>query len=266
MDLISVIVPVYKAEKYLPLCLDSLLAQTYQNLQIILVDDGSPDECPLICDRYASKDGRIQVLHQSNRGISAARNAGLEVAKGSYIGFVDSDDWVEPDMFEALVALSRKYDAPIAMCGYEINEERSLDPIVHEGVYQTYDALEHIIKAGLFNGYLWNKLFYASLFHNLRFDENILYCEDLLACVQCFMQVESISYSSRPYYHYRMSENSLTRRLTMGTLTSFQAREQIISYCLLRYPQLKKHITQTRYPTCCIGLIMKRISAQSIDY
>lgn len=229
-ELISIIVPIYKSEKYLSLCLDSLLAQTYQNLQIILVDDGSPDGSPNICDLYAKKDKRIQIIHQSNLGISAARNAGLDIATGDYIGFVDSDDWVEPEMFEALISLAKKYNTQIAMCGYKVDtEKRFIDEKGQEGVYHTFDALEHIIKLGEFNGYLWNKLFDASLFRGLRFESNISYCEDLLICVQCFMHVDTISFSTYPYYHYCPNENSLTKKLTKATLTAFQAREKIIS-------------------------------------
>ena len=113
---ISVIVPVYKVEPYLRKCLDSIINQTYRNLQIILVDDGSPDNCGAICDEYASKDSRIEVIHQENGGVSAARNAGLKLAAGDYIGWVDSDDWIEPDMYAYMLENMQKYEADIAVC------------------------------------------------------------------------------------------------------------------------------------------------------
>ncbi len=106
---VSVIVPIYKTEKYLRRCVDSILAQTYGNLEVILVDDGSPDHCPEICDDYARQDDRVKVIHQINQGVSAARNAGIKAATGGWIQFVDSDDWLEPDYTEKLIETTRKW-------------------------------------------------------------------------------------------------------------------------------------------------------------
>ena len=119
---VSVIVPVYKVAAYLPRCVDSILAQTWRNLEIILVDDGSPDECGSICDVYAEKDPRIRVIHKENGGLSSARNAGLDTASGEYIGFVDSDDWIEPEMYARMLALMEKYDAKMVCAGrYDVD-------------------------------------------------------------------------------------------------------------------------------------------------
>ncbi len=115
--MISVFVPVYRVENYLEKCLDSITGQTYTDLEILLIDDGSPDRCGEICDRYADVDHRIQVFHTENHGLSSARNLGLEHAKGEYIGFVDSDDWIEPDMFARLLAAIEDNNADIAVCG-----------------------------------------------------------------------------------------------------------------------------------------------------
>ena len=116
--MISIIIPVYKTEPYLRKCVDSVLAQTYTNLEVILVDDGSPDDCGKICDEYAAKDSRVKVIHKENGGLSSARNCGLDVATGKYIGFVDSDDWIDPDMYETLLGLLLRYDADIAEGSY----------------------------------------------------------------------------------------------------------------------------------------------------
>ena len=113
MSVVSIIVPIYRAEKYLNKCVQSIVDQTYKNLEIILVDDGSPDNCPAICDAWAKKDSRIRVIHQRNGGFSAARNAGLDAATGTYIQFVDSDDWIEPNMVEALVIYAQQTHADI---------------------------------------------------------------------------------------------------------------------------------------------------------
>lgn len=231
-DLISIIVPIYKAERYLSNCIDSILSQSYQNIQIILVDDGSPDSCPSICDRYAENEERIKVIHQANQGVSIARNIGLNMAKGSsYIGFVDSDDWVEPNMFETLLSLIKRYGAQIAMCGYMLDSDTNIlrDGVAVEGVYNKIEALEHIIKVGKFNGFLCNKLFKASFFDDIKLQEDIFYCEDLLASVQCFLKADRVAYTMQPYYHYRVVDDSLTKKLTMNTLTSFKARDTIIS-------------------------------------
>ena len=118
LPLISVIVPVYKVEKYLNQCIESVLAQTYQNLEIILVDDGSPDRSGEICEEYAKKDTRIRVLHKSNGGLSTARNTGLQIISGAYIAFLDSDDYLAPDMYETLYRELIENDADIAVCGF----------------------------------------------------------------------------------------------------------------------------------------------------
>ena len=123
--LISVIIPVYKVEKYLDRCLESIVNQTYKNLEIILIDDGSPDNCPAICDEYAQKDSRIKVIHKANGGVSSARNKGIDVATGDYIGFVDSDDWIEPDMYETLIKNAEQYNSDISRCSYVISESMS---------------------------------------------------------------------------------------------------------------------------------------------
>lgn len=126
MDKISVIVPVYKTEQYLNRCVQSITDQTYKNLEIILVDDGSPDNCPEMCDQWAKKDERIKVIHKRNGGISSARNAGLDSATGDYIMFADSDDWMEPDMAEFLYRLIVKYDADISRCGFYFDDNGTL--------------------------------------------------------------------------------------------------------------------------------------------
>jgi glycosyltransferase involved in cell wall biosynthesis len=186
-SLISVIVPVYKVEKYLPQCVDSILAQTYRNLEIILVDDGSPDSCPKICDEYAKKDGRVRVIHQKNAGVSAARNAGLDCAQGEYIGFVDWDDWIDAAMFQRLLALLKTYHTSIAICSFtqyihSRNEnkvlERSPKRQIPKGVVTSDEAIQKIILSvdPVFCGSLCNKLFSADLFNSpplIRLDQRI---------------------------------------------------------------------------------------------
>lgn len=118
--LISVIVPVYNVEQYIHQCVDSILSQTYKNLEIILVDDGSPDNCPAICDGYARNDDRVKIIHQENGGLSAARNSALDLCTGEYIAFVDSDDWIESNAYEEMMSEMQKKDLDVVFCGVNV--------------------------------------------------------------------------------------------------------------------------------------------------
>lgn len=130
--MLSIIVPVYDVERYLPKCIDSVLAQTFTDFELILVEDGSPDNCPALCDAAATKDARIRVIHQKNGGLSAARNAGLDAARGAWIGFVDSDDYIAPEMYEALYKAVQSTGADLALCDYaEVDETGALCPPMH---------------------------------------------------------------------------------------------------------------------------------------
>ena len=146
--------------------MDSIINQTYRNLQIILVDDGSPDNCGAICDEYASKDSRIEVIHQENGGVSAARNAGLKLAAGDYIGWVDSDDWIEPDMYAYMLENMQKYEADIAVCSrLECFKERKRFKGWHQIVLLDMEqALERLLQSDEMNNLLWDKLWRKDLF------------------------------------------------------------------------------------------------------
>ncbi|MCR5522214.1 MAG: glycosyltransferase [Clostridia bacterium] len=180
MDLITVIVPVYKVEKYLRRCVDSILAQTYTNLEIILVDDGSPDNCGKICDEYAENDSRIKVIHQKNGGLSAARNAGLDIATGDYIGFVDSDDYIERDMYESLYISATRNDADISSCNFiKVDENGNTVKTEKQPAFLILDnmkALEMLQSDYDLNFVIvCNKLFKSHLFDNIRFPLNRYY-------------------------------------------------------------------------------------------
>ena len=174
--LISVIVPIYKVEKYLTICVDSLLHQSYGNLEIILVDDGSPDECPAICDQYQNKDNRIKVIHKKNGGLSDARNAGLDIAQGEYVAFVDSDDFIDEDYICKLYDALQQNRASIAVCGIQIIDESNK---VTEQIYVTQDKKQElytgreIIKKELQGEWVfvtaWGALYDAKIFKELRF-------------------------------------------------------------------------------------------------
>ena len=164
-DLISIIVPVYNVEKYIKKCIDSIINQTYKNLEIILVDDGSPDNCGKICDEYAEKDKRIKVIHKENGGLSDARNAGIKIARGCYIGFVDSDDWIDKNMYEKLYKTLKEKDADIACCKL-IRYKNTIEKISKkfDGRIVEYDQRQYIKKFFKIDSqecvyYAWNKLY-----------------------------------------------------------------------------------------------------------
>lgn len=203
--LISVIIPVYKAEKYLPACLDSVLGQTYRNLEVILVDDGSPDNSGAVCDAYAAKDARVRVIHQKNGGPSAARNAGLDAAKGVYIGFADADDYIDPDMYRSLYERLRVAGADIVQCRHRDTLEDgsllSVTPNVEDGVLDRESALK-----GLFSGPVqfvnWDKLYRRELFGELRFDARFPICEDMFLNYQLLKKSGRVALMRDAYYTY----------------------------------------------------------------
>ena len=188
MKLISVIVPVYNGEKYLRACLDSILASDYEDLQIIVVDDGSKDTSPEICDDYAEKDHRVQVIHQANGGLVAARNAGLRVAKGQYISFVDADDMIAPCFYTKMVAAIEEQDGDIAACEYSNDAEKVLayqGKETRKTVLKTFDEQLAVLtnapsvrKHTWTSCYVWNKLYRAKKITE-PFQKECLMCEDL---------------------------------------------------------------------------------------
>ena len=172
---ISVIVPVYKVERFLPACIDSLLAQTFADFELILVDDGSPDGCPVLCDAAAEKDNRVRVLHKPNGGVSTARNAGLDMARGKWIAFVDSDDSVQPDYLEKMYTAARAVGADIALCGGQcVDEEGRVigpgEPRITDEVMDREEALRRLVTPE--DQVPWNKLYRRELCDGLRYPES----------------------------------------------------------------------------------------------
>ena len=212
-DLISVIIPVYNVEKYLDKCLDSLVNQTYKDLEIILVDDGSPDNCPAMCDGWAKKDNRIKVVHKENGGLSSARNAGLDIALGEFVAFVDSDDWVDLNTFEAaykMISLGN-YDLSIFSLLPEYGTETEQYIIRYDTNYcDRKELFGLILDADYVCGYVCNKMFKRTLIGDLRFDESLLSCEDIDFCTKYASKCENAVYTTAKFYHYRQRNNSMT--------------------------------------------------------
>ena len=217
--MISVIVPVYKVESYLHQCLDGILGQTYRDLEILLIDDGSPDRCGEICEEYAKKDSRIRVFHTENQGLSAARNLGLREAKGEYIGFVDSDDWIEPDMYEILLRRIEETGTDISASGVR-NEYRnnSFQYSVSNNAYVGPEAIRALIL-DLSNG-VWNKLYRRDCWTDIRFPEKHVF-EDVATMYKVVLKAESLSCVPESLYHYRMRESSIIHSHSMSNLMDY---------------------------------------------
>ena len=214
---ISVIIPIYRVEPYLRKCVESVLAQTYQNLEIILVDDGSPDNCGAICDVFAAKDSRVRVIHQKNSGVSAARNAGLAAAGGEWIGWVDSDDWIEPKMFEMLLRAVQETGADISVCGhwdeYRNRTEPSGWPV--RQIMNTEQALGELLENGRMKNLLWDRLFHRTLFDNIPFPEGRTY-EDIAVMHWLFLRAQKVVCLPERLYHYRQREGSIVDDVSLG--------------------------------------------------
>ena len=217
--LISIIVPVYNVEKYLDKCIESILNQTYKNLEIILVDDGSKDNCPKICDDYAVKDNRIKVIHKINGGLSSARNEGLKVTNGDYISFVDSDDFIEKEMLYKLLHTLEKNDSDIAICGYNAVDEEGVvleklklldknhEEIIISKVESQNDYFEKKNKRGIYT-VAWNKLYKKELFLNKAFPEGRLH-EDEALTFKLLYEAKKIVYLNEALYNYLIRNNSI---------------------------------------------------------
>jgi len=204
--LVSVIVAVYNIEEYLPRCVDSILAQTYGKLEIILVDDGSKDRSGSICDDYAGKDPRVRVIHKKNGGLSDARNAGMDVASGEYIGFVDGDDWIEPDMYRAMYHACEKEKAQVAACRYkQITKSGVIDGSAGNSVSLSRDKALEIYVCGderyLIYNSVWSKLFARELVEDMRFPVG-KNSEDIMFTTKAFCRMERLAYLDEAYYNY----------------------------------------------------------------
>ena len=227
MEKISVIVPVFKTEKYLNRCIKSIVNQTYKNLEIILVDDGSTDNCPKICDDWSNKDDRIVVIHKKNGGVSSARNIGINHSNGKYISFVDSDDYIDQDMLSKLVNCLKEKKSDISICNYYPNtfDFFELDKKIKIDVF--YNML---FDKKYYRGYLWNKLYRSDIIKNnqLFFDDNICICEDLLFnCKYALHCCNASVVNEKLYYYNDDSDSALNSPLTEKYLTVLDAYDKI---------------------------------------
>lgn len=248
--MISVVVPVYRVEKYLPQCVESLINQTYRNLEIILIDDGSPDLCPQICDEYSQRDARIVVIHQQNGGVSSARNAGLKIAQGEYVGFVDPDDWVAPRTYEAMLDASEKNGAELTICGYEycdddgtVDKTRSYKRRPTEILTQK-ETMKRMsdIPPSLRHG-VWNKLFRKDVIGEAKFREDLRASEDVWFLAEYLLKTHSVACVHEPFYFNRVRKGSATHGglSILDLAKSFQAHAFMHQSFTALYPELKSY-------------------------
>ena len=245
-ELISIIVPVYKVEKYLEKCVKSILKQTYTNLEIILVDDGSPDKCGQLCDELAKVDNRIKVYHKENGGLSDARNYGVERANGEYIGFVDSDDYIHESMYEKLYEAIKKSGTLIVECGLTRVYKNTLRP--H---YEGEDYFLILDKQGYLKEYLenrrlygsaWCKLIHKDLAKKIKFPIGKIY-EDAFYTLELLNNVEKYTLISGNYYYYYIRENSITTRpFSSKDMDYIEIMEKIRDYTLSNFPIYKEKL------------------------
>jgi glycosyltransferase involved in cell wall biosynthesis len=228
--LISVIVPVYNTEKYLGDCIDSIVKQTYPNIEIILVDDGSTDSSGRICDKWEQLHANIVCIHQTNAGVSTARNAGLDKASGEYIIFCDADDMMLPDMIVRLYDIVTTYKADMGVCSYTQTYPSNLEADTSDSyevdIIDNSNMRQKVIYER--NGYLWNKIFRSDILHSMRFDTNLAYMEDALFVHQYLMKISKVACTSKPLYMHRDNPDGIMKVvLSDKKLTLMVADERI---------------------------------------
>lgn len=240
---LSIVVPIYKVEQFLNKCVESILAQTFTDFELILVDDGSPDGCGQMCDDWAQKDVRIRVVHKENGGLSDARNAGIDIAQGDYIGLVDSDDYIKPDMFEVLVGNLEANNADISMCGYAdvyadgIRKE-SRDRKVY--VWDQQEAIHQILMGKLLSVHAWVKLYKRELFEHVRYPKGKI-SEDAYIIMDLLDQVETAVFTPYSAYYYVHRGDSInTSKYREIDLTRIEAHEKNYKYVCRNVPQYQK--------------------------
>lgn len=252
--LISVIVPVYKVEKYLDRCVLSIVNQTYKNLEIILVDDGSPDACPAMCDRWAEKDSRIKVVHKENGGVSDARNVGMSVARGEYIGFVDSDDYVSFDMYESLLCNLEENGSDISCCGIKMVWDDGKESIMTsdgEFVFDNLQALKSLITEDRLKQVVWNRLYKRETVAGVLFPTGKRH-EDVFWNYKAISRANKVSGFEKVCYCYFQNDSGfMGGKYSSDRLYAIEAYEEIDDFVDKYYPSLSA-IVKAKLLGCCL--------------
>lgn len=266
--LISVIVPVYNAEQYLARCVDSIVNQTYANLEIILVDDGAKDSSGAICEEYAGKDSRIRVVHKENGGLSSARNAGIDIAAGEYFGFVDSDDWIEPETYETMLTLAVKHDAQMVCAGrYDVDAE-TMEKTVglcprHEEVISGIEMLGRVFVWDNCDSSSCDKLFHRSLYDGLRYPLGVV-SEDVALFPYTAERAERVAMCDRPLYNYCHRGGSITTSTVSDKSFHFgEHTAKIYDYICRNHPQIQEQAHRLRVSGLLTSLLSCELAESS---
>ena len=271
--MISVIVPVYGVEKYLPKCIESLVKQTFKDIEIVLIDDGSPDSCGKICDDYAENYEQLVVIHQVNQGVSVARNAGLKISKGEYIGFVDPDDWIAPEMYESMHSAMKETNAELCICGYDYYDEhgkvdenrryntKENETITQKEVMYRFSDMPPTIRHGVVN-----KLFKKELLQEQKFKEGLHSSEDVLFLNEYVQKIKSAVIIHQPYYKNLVRCGSATHGgLKIENLAdSFAAHYQMYTDTVNTYPELKNHSLAFLLDVCALKYTESKKKAEDL--
>lgn len=266
---LTIIIPVYNVQKFLSKCIESVLCQTYANFEVILIDDGSTDGSEKICDEYREKDQRVKVIHQQNAGVSNARNCGIRLAKGTYIAFVDGDDWIEKDMYEILMADLLLTGSDIAVGSYTKEYGDKKKTFSSQGkklILDQEDAIKEMLRKNLYSWELCDKVYKKFLFENLYLDESISHGEDLLMNWYIFNIAKKIIYHPIYKYHYIERQNSActsdfsTNKLTFVKSTEKVYRESIKSSSIIQ------KITFGLYLTSILHMCLRMLQSNPDKY
>lgn len=257
---LSIIIPVYKTEKYLKKCIESILNQTFKEYELILIDDGSPDNCGNICDEYAQKDNRINVIHKKNGGVSSARNSGLDIAKGNYITFVDSDDTVEKNTYQENICILSEHPQidvlqyPIAYhkCNNDIHTETFVQQIIADSNNICFYWFGHPHM----KGYACNKIYKKNIFSTNRFPESILYTEDLFTLINIGKEIQNLYISNIGQYDYYLRDNSLSSSTTIVTFRHYRDYLYVLMHGLKKFYGTNNQCSYIFY-SACISLLLQ---------
>lgn len=267
-DLISVVIPVYKVENYIEDCLNSVINQTYKKLEIILVDDGSPDKCGEICSQYKELDNRIKVIHKKNGGLSDARNKGIELATGKYIMFIDSDDFVEMKIIEKLYNVMVENDLDIVCCNnyyyHNENSKKVANFVTNNFSFTKDEAFKRLVDDKEIKSVAWGKLFKKEYFNNVRFPFGKLF-EDISTTYKVFDLATKFFYISEPLYYYRIEGISIIRsEFTIKKLDELEAYSDLMNYLNKHYPKLMNKAL-SNYVRMNMGLYNSMILSSNYD-
>lgn len=271
MDLVSIIVPIYNVEKYIQKCIDSILEQTYNNIEVILVDDGSLDTSGALCDQYISKDPRIKVYHKTNGGLSDARNYGLKFASGKYVLFIDGDDFLDESMVLTLYNLIKNTDTRISACSliYEYECENVPDNYSYSNSSQVLSSTDFFLLMLDFNKRLrmgvWNKMYDISLFKDVKFPVGRLY-EDVGTMFKLIFQVDAVSFIDIPLYHYLKRVGAITsRKYDRKELDRYVMTSSMINYVTNKYPEILGNAIIYKLVNCDLSIINSMVNTKTYD-